>query len=73
MIAGGRWSGWRRCPVGTTLEELQADLDIWVKHYNEQRPHTGKYCFGKTPMQTCLDSIPMAKAKALDSTLQTVA
>ena len=62
-----------RKKIYKTLEELQADLDIWIKHYNEQRPHTGKYCFGKTPMQTFLDSTPMAKAKMLDSNLQTVA
>jgi len=55
------------------LEELQADLGIWVKHYNEQRAYSGKYCFGKTPRQTSLDSTPMAKAKVLDSILQTVA
>ena len=55
------------------LEELQADLDLWIQRYNEQRPHTGKYCFGKTPMQTFFDSIPLAKDKLLGSTLQTVA
>jgi transposase InsO family protein len=54
-----------------TLDELQCDLDNWIKEYNEQRPHTGKYCFGKTPMQTFLDSIPLAKEKQLNSTLQT--
>jgi transposase InsO family protein len=36
----------------TCLEQLQADLDDWLTRYNEQRPHSGKYCFGKTPMQT---------------------
>lgn len=56
-----------------TLEELQADLDLWIKDYNEQRPHSGKYCFGKTPMQTFLDSIPLANDKMLDRTVQTVA
>ncbi|KAA6312302.1 hypothetical protein EZS27_036746, partial [termite gut metagenome] len=25
--------------------------------YNEERPHTGKHCYGKTPMQTWRDSI----------------
>lgn len=39
-----------------TLEELQADVDAWVKEYNEQRTHSGKHCFGKTPMQTFIDS-----------------
>jgi transposase InsO family protein len=62
-----------RKKIYKTLEELQADLDLWIKQYNEERPHSGKYCFGKTPMQTFLDSIPLAKEKMLDHTLQTVA
>src|SRR5919204_3578270 len=37
-----------------TLEELQADVDVWLREYNEARPHSGKYCFGKTPVQTFL-------------------
>lgn len=61
-----------RKKIYKTLEELQADLDDWVRQYNEVRPHSGKYCFGKTPMQTYLDSIPLAKDKMLGSTLQTV-
>src|SRR5919108_5267185 len=40
----------------SSLEELQGDVDLWLKEYNEQRPHSGKYCFGKTPMQTFLDA-----------------
>jgi transposase InsO family protein len=62
-----------RKKIYKTLEELQADLDLWIKQYNEERPHSGKYCFGKTPMQTFLDSIPLAKDKMLDNTLQAVA
>ena len=42
-----------------------------MKEYNEQRVHSGKYCFGKTPMQTFLDSIPLAKEKMLNNTSQT--
>jgi hypothetical protein len=34
------------------IEQLQADLDVWLLEYNEQRPHQGRWCFGKTPMQT---------------------
>jgi hypothetical protein len=48
------------------LEELQKDLDIWLDHYNKQRTHTGKYCFGKTPYQTFLEGIPLAQEKMLD-------
>lgn len=53
------------------LDELQEDLDTWIRHYNEERTHSGKYCFGKTPMQTFNDSIQLAKEKILDKTLQT--
>ncbi len=48
-----------------TLEELQADLDAWLEEYNERRPHQGRWCYGKTPMQTFLDSVPLAKEKVL--------
>ena len=49
----------------TTIEELQADLDEWMRGYNEERPHQGRWCFGKTPMRTFLDSLPIAKEKML--------
>jgi len=54
-----------------SLDELQADLDAWLVEYNEHRTHSGKYCFGKTPMQTFKDSIPLAKEKMLHLNLQT--
>jgi transposase InsO family protein len=49
-----------------SIEQLQADLDDWINDYNENRTHTGKYCYGKTPMQTFIDSAPLAKEKILD-------
>ena len=48
------------------LETLQADLDQWLEHYNNERPHSGRYCFGKTPMQTFNESITLAKQKLLN-------
>ena len=48
-----------------SIEELQADLDSWVADYNQRRPHQGRWCFGKTPMQTFLDTIPLAKEKLM--------
>src|SRR3954451_23511340 len=42
----------------STLDELQTDLDAWLAEYNEARTHRGRYCFGKTPMQTFLDATP---------------
>ncbi len=49
-----------------SIEELQADLDIWIEEYNKERPHSGKYCYGKTPYQTFLDSKYLAREKMLD-------
>lgn len=59
-----------RKKVYNSLDELQRDLDIWIKQYNEQRTHTGKYCFGKTPMQTFQDTLPLAKEKQLNNIKQ---
>ena len=55
-----------------SLEQLQADVDEWITEYNEQRTHTGKYCFGKTPMQTFIDSKSLALEKQLDRTMPTI-
>jgi transposase InsO family protein len=52
-----------RKKVYRAIEELQADLDEWMKQYNEARTHQGRWCFGKTPMQTFLDSRPLAREK----------
>lgn len=38
-----------------TLEELQKDLDEWMKYYNNERTHQGKVCCGRTPLETLLD------------------
>jgi hypothetical protein len=46
-----------------SLEDLQEDIDQWVHFYNRQRAHSGRYCFGKTPMQTFEDSKGLAQAK----------
>ena len=49
--------------VYDSIEALQADLDAWMAAYNEVRTHQGRWCFGKTPMQTFLDSRAMAREK----------
>lgn len=55
-----------RKKVYQTLEELQQDVDEWIEHYNQERPHSGKYCYGKTPMQTFQESKQLAQAKELE-------
>jgi hypothetical protein len=59
-----------RKKIYTSIDELQADVDIWLEYYNNQRPHSGKYCFGKTPMQTWEDSLHLAKEKMLTDHFQ---
>ncbi len=54
-----------RKKIYQTLDELQADLDTWLQEYNEQRTHQGRWCYGKTPMQTWRDSVVLAKEKML--------
>ena len=41
-----------------TIEEIQADLDLFMDGYNADRTNQGKYCQGRTPMQTFLDGLP---------------
>jgi hypothetical protein len=36
-----------------------------MRSYNEERPHQGPWCFGKTPMQTFLDAVPLAREKMI--------
>jgi hypothetical protein len=54
-----------RKKVYRSIDELQADLDSWIAEYNQARPHQGRWRFGKTPMQTFLDAMPIAKEKMI--------
>lgn len=56
-----------RKKIYKSLEELQYDLDVWIESYNKERPHSGRYCYGKTPMETFNDSLKIAKDKMLNS------
>lgn len=44
-----------RKKIYSTMEELQKDLDEWMKYYNNERTHQGKMCCGRTPLETLLD------------------
>ena len=54
-----------RKKIYRTIDELQVDLDAWVAEYNNDRPHQGRWCYGKTPSQTMLDALPLAKEKLM--------
>jgi transposase InsO family protein len=55
-----------RKKVFKKVEELQEDVDKWMNEYNNERTHTGKYCFGKTPLQIFLDAKHLVQEKMLD-------
>ena len=50
----------------TSIEELQQELDTWIKWYNEERTHSGKHCYGKTPWETFIQSKHLALEKQVD-------
>jgi transposase InsO family protein len=56
-----------RKKVYRSLDELQADLDEWLRTYNHERTHSGKYCFGRTPYQTFQETKALTQAKMLDT------
>lgn len=59
-----------RKKIYNSLEELQIDVEEWLKKYNIFRPHSGKYCYGKTPMQTFLDAKHIALEKNIGNIME---
>jgi transposase InsO family protein len=53
-----------------SIEEMQVDLDLWINQYNHERTHSGKYCFGKTPMETFMSSKNLATQKRIDELIE---
>lgn len=56
-----------RKKIYKSIEELQADLDMWVMKYNVERTHQGKHCNGRTPMETFLDGIQLFRQKTWEN------
>ena len=50
-----------RKKVYSSIEEIQADLDEFMKGYNEKRTNQGRYCQGRTPMQTFAKSLELCE------------
>lgn len=59
-----------RKKIYRSIDELQKDLDNWMIYYNHERTHSGKYCFGKTPMQTFEMTKELAREKLLETLKQ---
>ena len=54
-----------RTKVYRSIEEQQVDLDNELREYNQQRPHSGKYCYGKTPIENFMGSILVVQEKMI--------
>jgi len=52
-----------RRKIYLSVEEIQKDLDEWMEHYNTSRTHQGKRCQGRTPMETFMENLSLAKEK----------
>ena len=56
------------------LDEMQADLDAFLKAYNTRRPHQGRGMNGRTPAKAFTDGLPTpTKAKKMEKTETTKA
>lgn len=53
--------------IDQTIEQLQDDLESWIAEDNQARPHHGRWCHGKTPMQTFPDTRPIARRRTSGS------
>jgi len=47
----------------TSIEALQQEPDTWIKWYHEERTHSGKHGYGKTPWDTFIQSKHLALEK----------
>ncbi|CBW74839.1 Transposase [Mycetohabitans rhizoxinica HKI 454] len=54
-----------RKKIYKSIHVLQTDLDAWLDQYNNKREHQGRWCYGKTPIRTFLDSLDLAKEKLI--------
>lgn len=55
-----------RKKIYLSMEQLQADLDQWMTHYNDERTHQGKMCCGRTPAETFEDVKKIWLAKMIN-------
>ena len=52
-----------------SVEEMQADLEAYLKTYNQDRPHQGRGMNGRTPAKAFSDGLPKPpKAKKMEKT-----
>lgn len=50
-----------RKKIYTSLEQIQVDLDEFLREYNCERSNQGKYCQGRTPMETFIAGLELCQ------------
>ena len=50
-----------------SIEEIQVDLDTFMKNYNTETSNQGKYCQGRTPMLTFQSGRPLYQQYAFEN------
>jgi len=51
----------------TKVDRLQADFDVWLHHYNNERPHRGYRNMGKRPIDTITEYLEKLEAQTTAS------
>jgi transposase InsO family protein len=50
-----------------TVEEIQADLDEYMRYYNSERTNQGRYCQGRTPLETFQEGLALYQKFVFDT------
>lgn len=50
----------------SSIEEIQADLDNYMNWYNTERTNQGRYCQGRTPVQTFIEGLELYQQYVYD-------
>ena len=53
-----------------TLEEIQADLDEFMARYNNERTNQGRYCQGRTPLETFKEGLKLYERYVYENNLE---
>jgi len=56
-----------------TAVEVQEDLDTFLEYYNNERTNQGRYCQGRTPLETFTDGLQRYNQYVFDNELEEMA
>jgi len=56
-----------------TLEEVQVDLEAFLEYYNKDRTNQGRYCQGRTPLETFTEGLQLYNQYVFDKDLEEMA